>query len=343
VSALADPPTDYFRAVEAFDVYGASDYVVELLDEGTPIETITKEVLAPAQVRVGQLWESGTWSVADEHVATSITEGALSALTHAATPRRAAYTRHVALACVEGEWHALPGRMAAAVAGVNGEARVTMLGASLPPEQLHRRLSAGDIDVLALSCTMPTNLVGAARCIAAAHDLDVPVIVGGRAFGDSPHRALAIGADGWAVDAAVLLGPIPDLAGRSSEVSTEVLLLDAIDDAVIALAYDRMVGAFPRLSSMTHFQQARTHEDLRWMARYTAAALLTNDASVVEDLLAWLCGLLSGAVPASVITTSAQLLADTLEPRSVSGAAILRHAAAKLATDMTGFGDDDAR
>jgi methanogenic corrinoid protein MtbC1 len=343
VSATTGPATDYFRAVEAVDVREASDLVVGLLDEGAPLEWITKEVLAPAQVRVGQLWEAGRWSVADEHVATSITEKALSALTHAGTPHRGPHTRHVAVACVEGEWHSLPARMAAAEAGATGEARVTMLGASLPAEQLHRRLSAGDIDLLALSCTMPTNLIGAARCIAAAHDLNVPVIVGGRALGHSPHRAWGLGADGWAVDAEVLLGPLPEPAGASTEISTEVLLLDAVDDAIIALAHDRVVGAFPRLSNMAPYQQARTRDDLVWMARSTAAALLTDDATVVEETLTWLCGPLRQMVPASVVTTSALLLAETIEPQTASGAAVLRRAAAKVERDTAGAEADDDR
>lgn len=342
MSALEDSPTDYFRAVETFDSQAATDLVIEAMDEGTPMYRIIQDVLAPAQVRVGQLWESGTWSVADEHVATSITDGALSALTYAGMPRRAAHVSHLAVVCAEGEWHSLPARMAAAVAGANGEARVTMLGSSLPAEQLHRRLTAGDIDLLALSCTMPTNLIGAARCVAAAHDLDIPVIVGGRALGDSPLRAWAIGADAWAAGAEGLLGPLPDLAGRRSDISTDVLLLDAGDDAVISLAYDRILGAFPRLSQMTPYQQARTREDLRWMARSTAAALLTNDATIVEELLVWLCGVIHETVPASVITSSAHLLAETIEPQTTSGAAMLRHAAAKVGMDMEGSRDDGA-
>jgi methanogenic corrinoid protein MtbC1 len=337
VNAFTDPPADYFRRVEAIDAIGASDLVVELLDEGMSVETITTEVLAAAQIRVGQLWQAGSWSVADEHMATSITEVSLSALTHAAMPRRGAHTRHVAVACAEGEWHSLPARMAATVAGASGEARVTMLGPSLPADQLHRRLSMGDIDVLALSCTIPTNLIGAARGIAAAHDLDVPVIVGGLAFGNSPHRAMAIGADGWAVDAKVLMGPIPDLAGRTSEVTSEVLLLDAVDDAIISVAYDRLVGAFPRLSSMTTYQQSRTREDLGWMTRFTAGALLTGDASIVEDLLTWMCGLFRGQVPASVISTSAHLLAEALEPHTTAGAAILSQAAEKMEIEHDGI------
>jgi hypothetical protein len=62
------------------------------------------------------------------------------------------------------------------------------------------------------------------------------------------------------------------------------------------------------------------------MARLTAGALLTDDASMVEDLLTWLCGLLREMVPASVISTSARLLADTLEPQAASRADILRPA-----------------
>lgn len=337
-----DPRTDYFRAVAGFDMRRASDVVLQLLDGGTPVEQITTEILAPAQVRVGALWESGSWSVADEHVATSITEGALSALTHATAAHHVSAGRHVALACAEGEWHSLPARMAAAILAAPGDVRVTMLGPSLPADQLHWRLSAGDVDVLALSCTMPTNLIGAARCIAAAHDLDVPVVAGGRAFGRDARRALAIGADAWAADVASLRGPLPDLAGRSSEVAAEVLLLDAVDDVLISVAYDRMLGAFPRLGDMSPYQQARTREDLRWMARYTAAALLTDDVRIVADLLVWLRGLLDGRVPASVITASAHMLAETLEPESAAGAALLSRAATSCAGSMTGAGLDDA-
>ena len=115
-----------------------------------------------------------------------------------------------------------------------------------------------------------------------------------------------------------------------------MLLLDAIDDATIALAYDRMVDALPSLTSMNSLQQAITREDLRWMARFTAAALLTNDTTIVEDLLTWLGRLLAGKVPASVITTSAHLLADELAPHTNAGAAILRTAATTVTNARSG-------
>lgn len=336
MTADAAPLEAYFRSVRAVDGLGASDFVLQMFDEGTPVPRITAEVLGPAQVRVGELWQNGEWSVADEHAATAVTEAAVLALAQAARPRGAPQQPHIVVACVEGEWHTLPARMAAVVAASPGT-RVTVLGPSLPADQLARRLSNGDVDLLALSCTMPTNLLGAARCIAVAHEQKVPVLVGGRAFGDSPLRAQALGADGWSNDPAALLGPPPARTGVAVEPPGEVLVLDAVDAAVVALAYDRMVAAFPRLATMNPAQQARTREDFGWMARYTAAALLTSDPLIVHELLLWLCSLLAGRVQPEIVTTSALLLADAVEPEAPHGAELLRQAAGRLAS-TTGEG-----
>jgi methanogenic corrinoid protein MtbC1 len=328
-SSRGDPLEEYFRSLTDVDAFGATDLVLGLLDEGTPVERITAEVLVPAQIRVGQMWEQGKWSVADEHAATAVTETALLALSAAAGRRHRGGGRHVVVACGEGEWHTLPARMASTVAA-SSDARVTVLGPSLPAEHLGRRMQAGDVDLLALSCTMPTNLIGAARSIGAAHEAGVPVIVGGRAFGGTAQRAHAIGADAWAAEAAALLVATPELAGRSSSVPSEVLTLDAVSETTVTLAYERMAAAFPRLSQMSPLQQARTREDFKWMARFTAATLLTGDVTILDDFLSWLCGLLSGRVPTTVIVTSAHLIADALEPDAPNGAELLRGAAARI-------------
>ena len=329
MTATHDPLETYFAAVTAVDATEASGIVLDMLDAGTPAESITTQVLVPAQVRVGQLWEQGEWSVADEHAATAVTETALSAL-HAAAARRGREKGvHVVVACAEGEWHTLPARMAA-VAGASGGSRVTVLGPSMPTHHLGRRLAAGDVDLLALSCTLPPNLLGAARCVEAAHEAGVPVLAGGRAFGASAKRAHALGADAWSADALSLVEPPPALAQRATVIPPEAVMLDAVDDGTIAMAYDRLLAAFPRLSSMTPFQQARTREDLRWMARFTGAAVLTADVSILDEFLAWLCGLLHGRVPATVIAASAHVMADAVEPVAATGAGLLREATERL-------------
>lgn len=335
MTATRDPLEDYFRTVAEVEPGEASKLVLGMLDEGTSVERITTEVLAPAQIRVGQLWEQGRWTVADEHAATAVTETALSALAAAAGRRRKPQGRHVVVACAEGEWHTLPARMAATV-GACGDTRLTFLGPSIPADHLGRRLAAGDVDLLALSCTLPPNLLGAARCVQAAHDAGVPVLAGGRAFGTSSWRAYAIGADAWAAHPGALVGPTPVLAQRATVIPAEAVLLDAVDDTTVAMAYDRLLAAYPRLQALRPYQQDRTREDLRWMARFTAAAVMTDDASVLDDFLTWLRGLLDGRVPTDVIATSAHVVADTIEPFAADGARLLREATHRMLSSDPG-------
>lgn len=329
MSALDLAADSYFDALARVDQPAATTHVLELLDEGTPLQSIITNVLIPAQVRVGELWASGAWGVADEHAATAVTETALSALVTAASRRtRATDTRapHVLVACAEGEWHALPARMTGAAALDTG-ARVTFLGASMSAEHLGRRMRAGDVDVLALSCTLPPNLLGAARCVQAAHEAGVPVVAGGRAFAGRAQRADAIGADALASSLGALGVSPPALVGRTVDLPTEAFVLDATGSATIEIAYGRMISMFPRLAAMSPWQQSRTREDLQWMARFAGAAVLTGDATVLPDFLGWLARLLDGKVPAAVIAASAGLLADAIEPDAPTGAQLLRQAA----------------
>lgn len=319
----------YFRLLSDVDTRAASELVLDLFDDGMPVADITRRILSPAQGKVGRLWEQGTWSVADEHAATAVTDAALAALTHASSPaRRAAEPHHLLMACVEGEWHSLPARMAATVAAASGSVRVTVLGPSLPADQLRRRLANGDVDVVALSCTVPTNLLGAARCIAAAHDADVPVVVGGSAFGTTPHRAYALGADAWSVDPAVLQETPVERVGRTCSFLAEALLLDQIDHGLVALAADRWLAAAVRSRP---WSQERTFEELRWMARYAGAAVLTSDQTLLDDLLVWLSRPGVDQASSDVVAEAAHLLADTVEPDAPQGASLLRKAAVAVA------------
>jgi methylmalonyl-CoA mutase cobalamin-binding subunit len=276
------------------------------------------------------MWEQGLWSVADEHAATAVTEAALHALSAPGTGATNPEGPHLLFACAEGEWHALPARMAATVA-LAGGARVTVLGPSVPADHVLRRLAKGDVDVLALSCTMVTNLIGAARCISVAHEVGVPVIAGGRAFGTTPKRAERLGADRWGADATALLDPVPRLSERSTEISTEASLLDAVSEHTMDLAYSHVVAALPREAALDPVQKAKGRGDLCWMSRVTAAAVLTEDATVIDDFLRWQMGLQQdGRVPAAVVIASAYLVADMVEPEAPRGAAMLRRAADRI-------------
>jgi hypothetical protein len=195
----------------------------------------------------------------------------------------------------------------------------------MPTDDLRRRLEVGDVDVLAVSCTVPANLLGAARCVAAAHDAGLPVVVGGRAFAGRRQRALAVAADLLDDDPQRLCEPLP-AAGHEVVVPEDARRLDAVPDATVDEVVARAVAAHPAVAALSARHQARLREDLYWFARSTGAAVLTDDPVLLDDGLASLARLLHGRVPDEVVLEIADGVAGGLEPLSERGAALLRAA-----------------
>ena len=176
--------------------------IAALAEEGASPEAVVLEVLAPAQREVGRRWEDGRWSVAQEHAATAVTDTALGLLTLDAEPSG---DGRALVACVEGEWHSLPARMAAEILRVRGW-DVTYLGPSLPADDLARYVEFQRPDVVGLSCSMPVSLKGAARSIDACREVGVPVLAGGTGFGPDGRYASRLGASAWTADAVQAVG-----------------------------------------------------------------------------------------------------------------------------------------
>ena len=87
-----------------------------LLDEGLhaglPVQTLLVDVIQRAQREIGRLWQQNAISVADEHLATAVSQLAMARLFQAA-PRSPRLGKVVTLACVEGELHDMGIRVAA--------------------------------------------------------------------------------------------------------------------------------------------------------------------------------------------------------------------------------------
>ncbi|MDQ3725618.1 MAG: cobalamin-dependent protein, partial [Actinomycetota bacterium] len=115
----------------------------------------------PAMRAVGELWEKGAITVADEHLATALTHRVLAALRppvmfdpEACAEARAPERRKAMLAAAEGEQHALGLRMAADVLEDAGY-RTIYLGADVPTEALLQAVESLSPDLLVMSATMP--------------------------------------------------------------------------------------------------------------------------------------------------------------------------------------------
>jgi methanogenic corrinoid protein MtbC1 len=270
------------------DRRAAAQVTADLLAEGWEPPDVVSGLLVPVQLRVGELWAAGRCSVGHEHTVTAVTEAMLASLTVGFEPE--GRTGHLVLVCAVGEWHGLPARMAAELLMLRGW-QVTFLGPSLPPDHLARYLSEVEADAVGVSCTLGSNLVGAARSIDAARAAGFSVIAGGAAFGSDARRARAIGADGWVgdlerfdLDAVLAAEP----AGATSPDLERWTALERSGEAVVNAALGQLVDTLGSLPSGSAQWFEHTLDDLEATLRFTLASLVTGDRTVLEDYADWL-------------------------------------------------------
>ena len=184
-------------------------------ESGASVRRIYLEVLQPAMQEIGSRWEAAGVSVAQEHLATQITQAVLARLALRLTDGvPAGHGRKAIVSCSPGERHVLGGQMVADFLEADGW-EVLALGADTPPEDLARLAASERVDVVALSTALPAHLLAAGRTCGQLRRLDAPpfVVIGGQAFGGDERRALALGADAYAPDPEALLHLLSDRFG----------------------------------------------------------------------------------------------------------------------------------
>lgn len=171
--------------------------VLDLLETGTPSGDVLLEVIAPAQHEVGRLWERGVVGVAQEHVATAVSQTAMAAL-HPRLDARSRVPRTAVAACVPGDTHELGLRMVTDVLRLRGWATV-YVGASCPTDSLIDQVAACRADVLLLGASMPAHLTSLRRSIeqvrADPRCDGLVVVVGGAPVEQAPEVGAWAGAD----------------------------------------------------------------------------------------------------------------------------------------------------
>lgn len=165
----------YQDALTIADAGGAGRVARQALGEGMGVAGLYQRVIAPAMWRIGELWEQGTISVADEHLATALTHQAMASiygpsLGHKVKPGR------ILMAAVEGEQHALGLRMAADVIELAGYETI-YLGADVPTADLLLAIAARSPDLVGLSATMPSSISALDRAIAEIQHVNPNLIV----------------------------------------------------------------------------------------------------------------------------------------------------------------------
>lgn len=286
--------------------------VERALDAGAEPVSLLCEVIASAQHWVGQEWQTGRWSVAQEHIATGISLSATEAV--ARRVREVPITKgHVMVGCAEREWHALAALVVSTGLRAHGW-RVTFLGAATPAEHLFSYLYQAGPDVVAISCSVAGGLPGMRRSIESVTQAGIPVLVGGSAFGVDELRARALGATAWAAnlpEGIELVERLPTTVDPVEPLPLDVVSEQRALDAEHHRRAHRVLtrwkplgggaGDGPDVASGIELAQI-TSDCVEQALRTLEGALLTGDGRLVRETADWTYAVLaSRSIPWSVV------------------------------------------
>lgn len=179
----------------------ALNLLLEAIRRGSSVIEIYSEVLQPAMHRIGRLWEEGRITVAQEHMATAVTQFALANL-YPLIVQPDVLRGKVVITGVAGEFHQVGSNMVADALEASGW-DVQFLGTDTPDRGVLDAIEQHQAAILGISATMLFNISSVARLVnsvRAKFGGSVRVMLGGGAFRSTPSLYKDLGADACGLD-----------------------------------------------------------------------------------------------------------------------------------------------
>lgn len=187
----------YFEALQKGDRRAALSTARNALGNGIDIRDLYMEVFQPAMYAVGNLWETNQFTVAQEHLATAITQSVMAQI-YATVISRPLIGRTMVATCIGGELHELGMRMVADFFEMEGW-DVYYLGANMPYDDVIQMIESKRAHLLAISVTLGGYVQNARKLIDAVRtkptSKHVKIMVGGLPFNLTPEAYRTVGAD----------------------------------------------------------------------------------------------------------------------------------------------------
>ena len=174
------------QALDAFDE-PAAQAVLDRLMSDLSLATVLRDVVVPYLTELGERWERGTASIAQEHFASNVIRGRLAGL---ARGWGNGHGPRTVLACPPGELHDLALMIFGIVLNRNGW-RIDYLGMSTPVEELAQTVEARHPDLVVLAAAVPEHLDALAPQLTALAER-APLALAGA--GATAELAAAVGA-----------------------------------------------------------------------------------------------------------------------------------------------------
>jgi diguanylate cyclase (GGDEF)-like protein len=278
----------YCAALCAADAPAAEAVVQEALGAGVAPTTIQVRVIMAAMGRIGELWEQGELTVADEHVATGLSYRALLPLQEPLQTAPPGSRERVVLAAVEGQTHVLGLRMVADVlegAGFD----MLYLGADVPSGALRAFVAEHMPAVIGLTSTQSCDTPQLAQAMVAIHDAHPAgrIMLGGNGvpheWRDAPYPWVPDAAGALDAVEGLLQGPPqklpPGMTRRSTVAETRPSLsTSAVED-------ERLAAEVTDASEVAR-RYARRAAEYRYLAYRDPLTTLPNRRAFDDHIIA---------------------------------------------------------
>lgn len=202
--------TDYTRELVGGNRVLAESVIKASVKDGIPLIDVEVGIVQPAMYEIGRLWQQNKITVAQEHLATAISQNSM-ARAFAQADFAEPVERLTICACLEGNHHSLGLRMVADAYELSGW-EVSFLGADTPNNAVLSQVDMEKPDVLSLSISLPHHFLALRQLIEqlrAEIGSKMPaIVVGGLAFNSHQELGSCLAVDNWYMDAKTLLDDI---------------------------------------------------------------------------------------------------------------------------------------
>lgn len=157
-----------------------------------PVEIVTQELLTPLLVELGDRWQDGEGSIAEEHFFAFYLRNTLGARFH--HRQRDTTGRKILAACLPGEHHEI-GLLLFGLAAHRAGFQLVLLGADMPMEDLATTAATSECEAIVLSgAIQPDSSVIDIDLPKLVKDCGLPVLVGGLSSVDCHDAIVTAGA-----------------------------------------------------------------------------------------------------------------------------------------------------
>lgn len=201
-SGLALTGSLFLQAILKNQRKAAVTIALEALRDTHAPTDIYVDVLQESLYQVGRLWESNRITVAEEHMATAITQYVMAQLyTH--LPPATQSRGSMLITGVAGELHQVGANMVADVLDAQGY-DVRFLGTNMPHSGILQAIEEHKAEILGISATMLFNVPQVIKLIKGVREKlgeqSPRIVLGGAAFRSLPSLTAELGAVGFAQD-----------------------------------------------------------------------------------------------------------------------------------------------